>query len=538
MAELVAGAFLQSSFQVIIEKLASVDIKDYFSSNNVDDLVKELHTALDSINIVLDEAEIKQYQSPHVNKWLDELKHVIYEADQLLDEISTDAMLNKLKAQSEPLTTNLLGLVSALTTNPFEYRLNEQLDKLELLGKQKKELRLGKGPSASNEGLVSWKPSRRFSSTALVDESSIYGRDVDKEKLIKFLLASNSSGNLVPIISIVGLGGMGKTTLAQLVYNDNKIEEHFELKAWVYVSESFDVIGLTKAILKSFKFPADGEDLNLLQHQLQHMLMGKKYLLVLDDIWNGDAECWELLLLPFNHGSSGSKIIVTTREKEVAYRVLKSTELFDLQQLKTSHCWSLFVTHAFEGKRVCEYPTLESIGTEIVKKCGGLPLAVKTLGQLLRRKFSQHEWSEILETDMWQLLDGDNKINPVLRLSYHNLPSNRKRCFAYCSIFPKGYGFKKDELIRLWMAEGLLKCCGRDKREEELGNEIFSDLESISFFQISRWKTYFMHDLVNDLSKSVSGEFCKQIKDLWWKVALKGRVIFGSLFNQILLINY
>ena len=513
MAELVAGAFLQSSFQVIFEKLASVDIRDYFSSNNVDDLVKELNIALDSINLVLDEAEIKQYQSLHVNKWLDELKHVIYEADQLLDEISTDAMLNKLKAQSEPLTTNLLSLVSALTTNPFEYRLNEQLDKLELLGKQKKELRLGKGPSASNEGLVSWKPSRRFSSTALVDESSIYGRDVDKEKLIKFLLASNRSGNLVPRISIVGLGGMGKTTLAQLVYNDNKIEEHFELKAWVYVSESFDVIGLTKAILKSFKFPADGEDLNLLQHQLQHMLMGKKYLLVLDDIWNGDAECWELLLLPFNHGSSGSKIIVTTREKEVAYRVLKSTELFDLQQLKTSHCWSLFVTHAFEGKSVCEYPTLESIGTEIVKKCGGLPLAVKTLGQLLRRKFSQHEWSEILETDMWQLLDGDNKINPVLRLSYHNLPSNRKRCFAHCSIFPKGYEFKKDELIRLWMAEGLLKCCGRDKREEELGNEIFSDLESISFFQILRWKTYFMHDLVNDLSKSVSGEFCKQIKD-------------------------
>jgi len=125
MAELVAGAFLQSSFQLIIEKLASVDIRDYFSRNNVDALAKELNNALDSINEVLDEAEIKQYQSKYVKKWLDELKHVVYEADQLLDEISTDAMLNNLKAESEPLTTNLLGLVSALSRIPFESRLNE-----------------------------------------------------------------------------------------------------------------------------------------------------------------------------------------------------------------------------------------------------------------------------------------------------------------------------------------------------------------------------------------------------------------------------
>ena len=159
-------------------------------------------------------------------------------------------------------------MVSALTTNPFESRINEQLDKLELLAKQKKKLGLGEGPCASNEGLVSWKPSKRSPSSALVDESSIYGRDVDKEKLINFLLAGNDSGNQVPIISIVGLGGMGKTTLAKLVYNDSKIEEHFELKAWVYVSESFDVVGLTKAIINSFNSSADGEDLNLLQHQL------------------------------------------------------------------------------------------------------------------------------------------------------------------------------------------------------------------------------------------------------------------------------
>ncbi|RHN65947.1 putative P-loop containing nucleoside triphosphate hydrolase, leucine-rich repeat domain, L [Medicago truncatula] len=519
MAELVAGAFLQSSFQVIFEKLASVHIRDYFSSDNVDALAKELDHKLNSINHVLEEAELKQYQNKYVKKWLDELKHVVYEADQLLDEISTDAMIYKLKAESEPLTTNLFGWVSALTGNPFESRLNKLLETLESLAQQTKRLGLEVGPCASNEGLVSWKPSKRLSSTSLVDESSLCGRDVHKEKLVKLLLADNTSGNQVPIISIVGLGGMGKTTLAQHVYNDNMTKKHFELKAWVYVSESFDDVGLTKAILKSFNPSADGEYLDQLQHQLQHLLMAKKYLLVLDDIWNGKVEYWDKLLLPLNHGSSGSKIIVTTREKKVADHVLNSTELIHLHQLDKSNCWSLFETHAFQGMRVCDYPKLETIGMKIVDKCGGLPLAIKSLGQLLRKKFSQDEWMEILETDMWRLSDRDHTINSVLRLSYHNLPSNLKRCFAYCSIFPKGYKFKKDKLIKLWMAEGLLKCYGLDKSEEDFGNEIFGDLESISFFQKSfyeikgtTYEDYVMHDLVNDLAKSVSREFCMQIE--------------------------
>ncbi|GAU42795.1 hypothetical protein TSUD_34390 [Trifolium subterraneum] len=509
MAELVVEALLSSSFQVIFERLASVDIRDYFGGNKLDKLVKELVIELNSINHVLEEAEIKQYQNTHVKKWLDELKHVVYEAEQILDEIDTDAMLKKMKAESEPVTTNVLGFFSSLTTNPYEYRINELLEKLELLATQTKRLGLEDGPCAGREGLVSWKPSKRLITTALVDESSIFGRDVHKGKLVKFLLEGNDSGNQVPIISIVGLGGMGKTTLAKLVYNDEKIKEHFKLEAWVYVSESFDVVGLTKTILKSFNSSPDGEDLNLLQHQLQHLLSGKQYLLVLDDIWNGNAECWEQLLLPFNHGSSGSKIIVTTREKEVAH-VLNST-LFDLEQLDKSDCWSLFVTHAFHGKNVGDYPNLESIGKKIVNKCGGLPLAVKTLGQLLRKKFSEHEWRKILETDMWRLSDEANNINPVLRLSYHNLPSNRKRCFAYCSLLRKGWAFNKGDLIKFWMADDLLKCCGADKSEEELGSDIFDDLESISFFQ-SFYDAFVMHDLVNDLAKSVSGEFCMQIE--------------------------
>jgi hypothetical protein len=142
------------------------------------------------------------------------------------------------------------------------------------------------------------------------------------------------------------------------------IQKKFKLKAWVYVSEISNVVGLTKAILRSFHSSADGEDLNLLQHQLQQRLTGKKYLLVQDDVWNESGECWERLLLPFNHGSTGSKIVVTTRDKEVT-SVMKSPKLLNLKQLKNGQCWSMFVRHAFHGKNVSEYPNVFALFSKV-----------------------------------------------------------------------------------------------------------------------------------------------------------------------------
>ncbi|MCI02305.1 CC-NBS-LRR resistance protein, partial [Trifolium medium] len=247
MAELIAGAFLSSLFQVTLERFSTSDFKDLFNKG----LVEKLEITLNSINQLLDDAEKKQYQNQNVKKWLDHLKHEVYEVDQLLDEIATNAQ-QKIKVKR---------FVSTLT-NRFESRIKDLLDKLKYLAVQNDVLGLTQRSCISIESAFSLQSSKISPTASLVDESCIYGRDHDKNKLINYLLSDNDSGKRVSIISIVGLGGMGKTTLAQLVYNDERMEKRFELKAWVHVSESFDVVGLTKTILRSFHSSADGEDLD------------------------------------------------------------------------------------------------------------------------------------------------------------------------------------------------------------------------------------------------------------------------------------
>ncbi|XP_020226664.1 putative disease resistance RPP13-like protein 1 [Cajanus cajan] len=517
-AGVVGGAFLSASLQVTFDRLASRDILNYFHGRKLkDEMLKKLGIALNSINQVLEDAEERQYRSPNVMKWLDELKEAIYEAELLFDEVATEALRLKLEAQFQPATSKVRGFLTAFI-NPFDKeiasRVKEVLENIKYLAEQTDMLGLRKGTCAGHEVGSSWKLSNRLPTTSLVDESSICGREGDKEKIIKILVSDNVTCNQVPIISIVGLGGIGKTTLAQLVYNDQKILDQFDLKAWVYVSQDFDVVAVTKAILKALGSLSEEErDLNLLQIELKQRLMGKKFLLVLDDVWNENYSSWEALQIPFIFGSSGSRILVTTRTKKVA-SVMNSSQLLHLKPLEKEYSWKLFANFAFHDKDTRKYPNLVSVGSKIVEKCGGLPLAIRTLGNILRAKFSHYEWVKILESDIWHLPENDSSINPALRLSYHNLPSYLKRCFAYSSIFPKGYEFDSDQLIKLWMAEGFLSCCQISKSEEELGSEFFNELVARSFFQQSRrhGSRFTMHDLLNDLAKSVSGDFCLQIE--------------------------
>ncbi|CAK9184282.1 unnamed protein product [Ilex paraguariensis] len=346
----------------------------------------------------------------------------------------------------------------------------------------------------------------------LVNESEIYGRNEEKEMIIDVLINNLSNQDDVSVYAIWGMGGLGKTTLSQLLYNDKRVERHFELRIWVCVSDDFSILRLMRAIIGWIECRAcDITELAPLERRLQEKLSGKRFLLVLDDVWNEYHDKWNGLKNALRCGAKGSMLVVTTRNEKVAL-MMATLPIFKQRCLSEADSWSLFKHRAFGIGRREENLELEKIGKAIVKKCGGLPLAIKALGSLLWFKNSKNEWLSVKESANWDLADGDNDISPVLRLSYNNISPSSRQCFAYCSIFPKDYEMEVDMLIELWIANDFIPSKG-ETNPYLMGRGIFNNLVCRSFFQDVKedYKgdlTCKMHDLMHDLAMSIMIQEC------------------------------
>ncbi|KAM4084907.1 hypothetical protein ACB094_08G168300 [Castanea mollissima] len=479
MATLVGGAFLSATLQVLFDRMASQEEKEI-----ADTIVEE---------------------------WLDELKDAVYHAEDLLDEITNEALRCQVEADFGTSTSKVRNYISTSydrIRGKLESKIQEVVDKLEYLASQINAIGLREG--------VEGRSSQRVATTSLLDpETIIYGRDDDEKAIVNMLLSNDVASNNYPgVIPIVGMGGVGKTTLARHIYNNQRVIDHFTFKAWVCVSEEFDVPKITKKILEAVSSQTyNTTDFNIIQIKLKDYLMGKELLLILDDVWNEKYDDWELLNNPFKYGTSGSRIIVTTRNESVAL-IICPIQVFYLNKLSADDCWLLFANYPFENGKSNAYPELKRIGEEIIKKCDGLPLAVKAFGCLLHSKLEVEEWNKILKSKVWSLSNGGN-ILLALRLSYNYLAPHLKRCFAYYSIFPKDYLFKKEELVQLWMGEGFLQQHNKnDEKMEVISVEYFLNLVSRSLLQPSNGSKlgFLMHDLVHDLAKSVSGKLCFRLE--------------------------
>ncbi|KAL4601118.1 hypothetical protein ACB092_11G249100 [Castanea dentata] len=312
------------------------------------------------------------------------------------------------------------------------------------------------------------------------------------------------------------MGGLGKTTLAQLVYNDDIVSRYFDLKAWACVSDDFDMVRVTKVILQSLIAPEiyDVNDLNLLQVKLKEKLFGKKFPFILDDVWNEDYDNWTKLRSPFEFGAPGSKIIVTTRNYGVS-STMGTTPTYELKVLSNNACWRIFTQHTLGATNFTMHPELEEIGRKILYRCKGSPLAAKVLGGLLRTTNNHDEWKNVLHSKICDIPEEKSNILSILKLSYKYLPSHLKRSFAYCSLFPKDYEFEKQELVMLWMAEGLVQETKTTKSMEEIGSEYFRDLLMRTFFQRSNSNEslFVMHDLINDIAQLAARGLCYRLED-------------------------
>ncbi|KAM3389876.1 hypothetical protein ACQJBY_011805 [Aegilops geniculata] len=314
----------------------------------------------------------------------------------------------------------------------------------------------------------------------------VYGRIAEKNAIKKSITENQSDG--VNVLPIVGIAGVGKTTLAQFVYNDPDVKSQFHHRIWVCVSRKFDEVKLTKEMLDFF--PRERHEGISNFAKLQEILKGhieyqsKSFMLVLDDVSdNMDYHKWNKLLYPLiSSQAKGNIILVTTRNLSVAQR-LRTLEPIKLGALEKDDMWLLLKSYAFGFGDYKGLENLSSIGMKIAEKLKGNPLAAVTAGALLRDNLSVDHWSNILKEEKWKSLGLSGGIMPALKLSYDELPYHLQQCFSYCSIFPEKYRFLGKDLVYIWISQGFLNHTHSSKILEEIVRECLNDLVNVGFFQ-------------------------------------------------------
>ncbi|KAB2607140.1 disease resistance protein RGA4 [Pyrus ussuriensis x Pyrus communis] len=434
---------------------------------NVKKKVEEFAWNLKAIESMLEDAERRQLKEANVQNWLDNLKEISYQMVDVLDEWNTDILRQQVEKQEGEGATHIapqrkvsfaifarsfcLGQVGkVIIRREIALKIKDLNVRLAGIYKQRKmyNFQLAK------------KVIQKQQTSSFVDISEIYGREKEKDSLIRKLVSDTSEeGRGLLIIPIVGMGGMGKTTLAQLAYNDAKVKAHFEKRVWVCVSEPFDEIKIAKAISDD-----TSSSLKELDHVLEYMsrsIKGVKFLLVLDDVWTEDRKKWDQLKLPLmQNGAKGN------------------------------------------------------ISREIVKKCKGLPLVAKTLGSMMQNKRTRSEWLDVLNSRIWDWEEVEQEVFQPLFLSYYDLAPRNRCCLLYCAIFPKDYELSRDVLINLWMAQDYLNS-RENKDKGKIGHAVFDNLAARSFFQdfekdlctgaIISCK---MHDIVHDFVQFITKKEC------------------------------
>ncbi|XP_027181782.1 putative disease resistance protein RGA3 [Coffea eugenioides] len=493
---------MEAFVEILVDTLQSMIEEELGLLGGVATDMQKLSSLLSITKAVLEDAEQKQFTDKAIQLWFQKLNGVACEIDDVLDDYVAGASRIKYKNSGcfslmcYPVAGNLVF------RHRIGTRMKEILEKFNAITDERIELGL-----SDQKGGSYFNASREAGAVVI---EVVLGRDEEKDKIVDILMKEKDRVDQnVSVLPIVGFGGLGKTTLAQLVFNDERIVKHFELKLWVWVSEDFDVKRIIKALIESVEKTSIG-DLALapLQRKLQELLRGKRYLIVLDDVWNENPEEWEKLNSVLACGSSGSSTVVTTRKQKVA-TIMGTLQTHHLSSLSDYQCWSLFRQRAFGRQEAEEYPNLVVIGKEIVKKCGGVPLAAKALGGFLRFKRQENEWNSVKCSEIWNLPEDETHILPALRLSYLNLPVELRGCFAYCAVFPKGSEIEKEEVIHLWMANGLISSNGT-MEVEDVGDAVVTELHHRSLFQAVKILSSYgyvpafrMHDLVHDLARSV-----------------------------------
>ncbi|XP_034679165.1 putative disease resistance protein RGA4 [Vitis riparia] len=493
----------------IVTKLGSKAFQEIGSMYGVPKEMTKLNGKLGTIKAVLLDAEEKQQQSNHaVKDWVRRFRGVVYDADDLLDDYATHYL------QRGGLAKQVSDFFSSENQVAFRlnmsHRLKDIKERIDDIAKEIPMLNL----TPRDIVLHTRVENSGRDTHSFVLKSEMVGREENKEEIIGKLLSSKGEEKL-SVVAIVGIGGLGKTTLAQLVYNDERVVNHFEFKIWACLSDDsgdgFDVNMWIKKILKSLN-DGGAESLETMKTKLHEKISQKRYLLVLDDVWNQNPQQWDHVRTLLMVGAIGSKIVVTTRKPRVA-SLMGDNFPINLKGLDENDSWRLFSKIAFKDGEEDVHTNITQTGKEIAKMCKGVPLIIKSLAMILGSKREPGQWLSIRNNkNLLSLGDENENVLGVLKLSYDNLPTHLRQCFTYCALFPKDYEIEKKLVVQLWIAQGYIQSSNdNNKQLEDIGDQYFEELLSRSLLEKVRTNRFTntlickMHDLIHDLAQSIVG---------------------------------
>ncbi|GJN05101.1 hypothetical protein PR202_ga22703 [Eleusine coracana subsp. coracana] len=493
----------------------------------VSDEIDKLGQNLDNLKAFLADAERQRITDQLVQRWVRMLKDVMYDATDILEliQLKGEKWRESMGGSVEKMPRRCYQPFLLCLRNPlFAHKIGSRINKLN------QRLNHIHGEAAkfnfTAASLSSYLEKRRmlieaeYSSQKMTSEfipSTIVGEKIERDtKLLVQELIMDDNFDM-KVVSIVGMGGMGKTTLAQKIFKDSAIDEHFKLKIWLSITQNFDAVELLRTAIKhAGGDPGKEQDNTLLTQTVTNILSTSKFLLVLDDIWS--VRAWECVLsVPVtnaSHKQPGSKVLVTTRFEDLAPRFYDAFYQHHVSPLDDEDAWSMLKRQLPQRpNQVAGIDHLKNVGMKIIRKCGGLPLAIKVMGGLLRmRHQSESEWEAVLNHHAWSVDGLHGELDNRLYLSYDDLSPHLKQCFIYFSLFPNGTHIVRGTIILMWISEGFIQprdASSQDDRLEEVAIEYYQELIMRNLIEPINYATIYkctMHDVVRSFAEFMARE--------------------------------
>ncbi|KAL0335564.1 UNVERIFIED_CONTAM: putative late blight resistance proteinR1A-10 [Sesamum radiatum] len=487
MAEAAVTFLLENLQQLVADQLSLI--------SGAQNELEQLQNELDLMKSFLEDSASKRVKSELFKTLEKQIRDIVYTAEDTIDTcVSQAAAGSWFKRNLNPNRLSLAKEVQSLREEKVKPAFEDARMKFATL------------QIADAPPLLDTSDPRKISLTA---EKKIVGLDDEADKIIKYL---NEDSKELEVISIIGMPGLGKTTLALKIYRDPRIQYEFPTIIWVYVSEEYNKKDIFLTILKKFtQQDMSRKSEEELAQQVKGYLSTGKFLIIMDDVWTVDA--WDQIEAAMPKSNRYGKILITSRYENVAWRANRDRLPHRLRFLNQDESWELLQLEVFGKEGVCP-PELEITGKLIAEQCDGLPLAIVVIGGILVDKLSsvtdtKMEWKKVSDSVQTYISNDDKnkRMENIISLSYNKLPYELRDCFLYLGMFPEDYEIPAWKLIRLWIAEGFVKQ-KPGKSLEDIAEENLKELVNRNLVMVDKMKpegevkTCHVHDMIR--------EFCKR----------------------------